>query len=89
MKKPVKKLTPPDKKRCQAEYSNGVNFMTLGGRHEMIRCAAKPTVIVTEVKPGKDGLKGSMSLCNACLEQLFEKMGPSYATAKSIKKEKR
>jgi len=60
-------LIPPDKKRCQAEKPNGVNFMTLGGRREMVRCSNKPTVIITETKPGEDGQKGSMSLCPDCL----------------------
>jgi len=60
-------LEPVDKERCQAEKSNGENFMTLGGGHKMIRCDNKPIVIATEAKPGVDGKKGAMSLCAGCL----------------------
>ena len=51
--KPVA-LIPPDLDRCQGEHSNGVNFMTLGGRREMIRCSNKPTHIAVELKPGAE-----------------------------------
>ena len=57
-----------DKERCQAEKPNGANFMTLGGVPKMVRCENKPTVIVTETQAGSDGLKGSMCLCDDCLE---------------------
>jgi len=70
-------LTPPDLERCQAKKPNGVNFLTLGGRPEMIRCTDKPTVIAKEIKPGKDGLRGSMSLCTHCLLKFMTQMSPS------------
>lgn len=54
-------LTPADPERCQAEEKEG-SFMTLGPR-SWHRCDAKPTVIIAEVQPGADGLKGEMSLC--------------------------
>jgi hypothetical protein len=76
-------LIPPDRHRCQAEISNGVNFMTLGGRHEMVRCLSKPTVIVTEVVPGPDGRRGSMSLCHPCWAQLI-KLGAFLFSAEPI-----
>jgi hypothetical protein len=80
----MKKLTPPDLERCQAEKSNGVNFMTCGGRHEMIRCENKPTCVAKENKPGKDGRRGSMSLCDPCAKVFVKQMGKSYATLKPI-----
>lgn len=72
-----KALTPPDLERCQAEMSNGVNAFTLGGRREMVRCSAKPTVLVKEKKPGEDGLLGSMTLCTSCLIQFMMQKCPT------------
>lgn len=69
-------LTPPDLKRCQAEKPNGQNPFTFGGGHKMVRCTEKPLFIVTEKKPGKDGEKGSMSLCAHCLA-VFNKQMPN------------
>jgi len=58
-------MIPPDKARCQAEKKVGA--FVLGGRiGERTRCSAEPSVIVTEVEPGKDGEIGSMSLCKEC-----------------------
>jgi len=74
------KLTPPDLERCQAEKSNGWNFMTLGGRREMARCDNEPTTIVRELVPGEDGLKGSMSLCTECLVQFMMRVCPTEET---------
>lgn len=74
---PKKKvLVPPDLEQCQAEKPNGVTFMTFGGHKEMIRCKDKPTVIVRELKPGKDGQLGSMSLCTHCLIQFMQQICP-------------
>jgi len=61
------KLTPPDRNRCQAEKPSGHSFMTLGGRPGLQRCFGKPTTIITEAEPGRDGLRGSVSLCDSCL----------------------
>ena len=83
MTKTKKPLIPPDTKRCQAEKSNGVNFMTLGGRHAMERCVFRPGYIVTEVKPGSDGRKGAMSLCLNCLMAFIKSM-PDSATVREI-----
>lgn len=71
-----KELTPPDLERCQADKPNGHTFMTLGGRPGLERCKDKPTVIVHEKKPGKDGLMGSMSLCTHCLIQFMQQVCP-------------
>ena len=81
-----KKLTPPDLKQCQAEKPNGNSFMTLGGSPGLERCTAKPSVIVTERKPGLDGLKGSMALCDECLAVLRKQLGENYATVQPIEK---
>ena len=70
------KLISPDLERCQAEKPNGVNPFTLGGRFKWTRCVNKPLFIVTEKKPGKDGLIGSMSLCDHCLA-VFNKQMPN------------
>lgn len=80
-----KPLTPPDKKRCQAEVPNGHSFMTLGGSPGRVRCSNVPTVIAKENKPGKDGRKGSMSLCDSCRVVFVETLGPSFATLTPIK----
>lgn len=71
-------MIPIDKDRCQAEKPNGANAMTLGGRPEMIRCENKPTVIISETKPGNDGLKGSMTLCDECLAVAEKQLPKSY-----------
>lgn len=63
------KLTPPDLKRCQAEWLEG-SFMTFGPR-QMERCENPPTVIATEKLPGPDGQCGAMSLCPACLTKFL------------------
>lgn len=61
-------LIPPDRTRCQAEVPNGHSFMTLGGHLPgRARCDNRPSVIVVEQVPGKDGKRGSMSLCERCL----------------------
>lgn len=89
-KKPKKqKLIPPDPNQCQAEVPVGTNAFTIGGPNMFVRerCKNKPTVIVKENKPGPDGQRGSMSLCDGCLKQLVKQLGSSYATAKPIKKE--
>lgn len=78
------KLIPADPLRCQAEISNGVNFMTLGGRREMVRCSNKPVVIATEKKPGPDGQTGSMSLCTSCVVQFMKQMPEGFATFEEI-----
>jgi len=80
----VKPLTPPDKKRCQAEVPNGNSFMTLGGRPGRVRCSNVPAFIAKEKRAGKDGRKGSMSLCEECSKVFSAQMGPNYADLKPI-----
>lgn len=86
--KSLKPLAPPDKERCQAEVPNGHSFMTLGGSPGRVRCSNVPTLIAKENQPGKDGRKGSMSLCESCGQKFVEKMGLSFATLTPIKKPK-
>jgi hypothetical protein len=76
-------LTPPDTKRCQAEKPNGATFMSLGGVPKLVRCTNKPTMIATEKEPGKDGQRGSMSLCDECFA-VFQKQAPVAATFERI-----
>lgn len=86
MKKKKPKLEPVDEKQCQAEKPNGANAFTLGGRPGMVRCKAKPVYVLTENKPGKDGQRGKMSLCQDCMEVFDRQMPKNFATAKRIKK---
>ena len=60
-------LVPIDYERCQAEVSNGVNFMTLGGRRGMVRCESPARWAAHDKKPRADGKVGHMSLCQSCL----------------------
>lgn len=58
--------------------------MTLGPR-QYVRCTKPATVIVTEKKPGKDGQRGTMSLCDHCFAIFLKTYGPHFATAQEIK----
>ena len=66
-------LIPPDFKQCQA-YLNVARhtFMTLGPRPKPVRCSNAPVWLAVETKPGKDGLHGSMTLCQSCAEIMME-----------------
>lgn len=70
--KPVD-LIPPDFEQCQA-YPNVArhSFMTLGPRPEPVRCKNRPVWLAVETKPGKDGLHGSMTVCQSCCELMME-----------------
>jgi len=78
-----KKLTPPDKQQCQAEHQIGA-FVMGGQIGKLTRCNNTPTVIVTEKKKGKDGLIGSMSLCEKCLNVAKKQLGENSFTIKKI-----
>jgi hypothetical protein len=75
-------LVPPDPKRCQAEKSNGPFRM---GGPAFTRCGSKPILIVREKKVGKDGRRGSMSLCLECYSQLVKQLGADHVTTRSVK----
>jgi len=70
-----KELTPIDFDRCQVMKPNGNSFMTLGGQPGLERCTKKPTFIISEDNPGKDGRRGSMSMCGICYS-VFKKQWP-------------
>ena len=71
-------ITPIDYNACQAEKPNGASFMTMGGVPKQIRCTNKPNVIATETEKGEDGIQGSMSLCNECLEVAKKQLPPNF-----------
>jgi hypothetical protein len=75
---------PPDFEQCQAEKPNGHTFMTLGGKPGMVRCDRPPTVLLTEVQPGDDGEKGSMTLCDGCLAVFRKQMPRGFAKVEDI-----
>lgn len=77
-------LKPADLGQCQAEKPPpGASFMTLGPI-SLKRCTNVPVVIAREVNPGKDGLRGTMSLCAECKKQFLKQLGPDYATFEDI-----
>lgn len=78
------RLEPIDLKRCQCEVTQAHSFMSFGPRPKPDRCNQKPVWIATEVQPGPDGLRGSMSLCEAHRQSLIKKMGEEHATFKRI-----
>ncbi len=80
-------LTPPDRTQCQAEKADG--FMVLGGNHRRHRCTNKPIVVVTERQVGKDGQRGSMSLCEECKGVFEQRFPPSYVKFEPIRERKR
>jgi hypothetical protein len=85
-----KSLTPPDFQRCQAIQSNGVNFMSFGGRREMVRCGKVATMLATENKPKpSDGQIGSMTVCDECFAVMQRQVPPGTVTYRRITKEER
>ena len=77
-------LIEPDKKQCQAEKPNGNTFMTLGGVPALIRCEKNPVIIATESEPDKNGLQGSMSMCDKCWKVAIEQLGENYFRVQPI-----
>lgn len=54
-----------------------------GSPRQVERCSNKPGYLITELKPGKDGRKGSMTLCDFCKREFVKKtggMGYKYET---------
>jgi hypothetical protein len=59
----AEKLTPPDLLRCQCDVGALAHSpFTLGPMMSHL-CGEPPVWLAVEVLPGKDGLCGSMSLC--------------------------
>lgn len=78
-----KPLTPPDRERCQARVPTGGPFVIGGPSGDprdgyRVRCTNTPVVIATEVAPGEDGRKGSMSLCERCRGEFEKEMKGAY-----------
>lgn len=68
-------LIPPDYSRCQAEMQVYLPFIMGGNVHQWVRCDTKPRWLAEEKKPGPDGQKGSMTLCDNCKKKLKLKYG--------------
>lgn len=66
-------LTPPDPTRCQVEISFYRPFTMGGPVRGWERCHNKPHWLVTELVPGPDGVKGSMTMCDHCASVFIEK----------------
>lgn len=66
------KLTPPDYKRCQCDITPAHGAFRLGPRPKPQQCANKPDFLAVELVAGKDGQRGSMSLCLGCAQKLME-----------------
>lgn len=79
------KLAPPDLKQCQTIHRTGAfQFGPPGER----RCTNKPTWIATERKLGKDGQRGSMSLCVDCMLIMEKQLGKDFATYEPVEENK-
>ncbi len=72
-------LTPPDRGRCQAVRHEPFRVTGVNGR-----CPNKPTVIVIENEPGKDGQRGSMSLCAGCHATFETRFPAGHADAEPV-----
>lgn len=88
MKKKLPPLIPPDRNQCQREKMVGCwpdarHFMNIGPG-KLVRCTNKPSWIAKERKPGEDGRRGSMSLCDECAKFLIEVKGKGFAILKPI-----
>lgn len=86
---PLEPLEEPDLEQCQADKPGNGPF-TMGGEigdpknGYRTRCKAGPTVIATEKRPGEDGRRGSMSLCDDCLKALRKELGDDHVTLEPI-----
>lgn len=80
----MKELEPVDLERCQAEMSNGISFMTLGGQSKMVRCPNKPTDVMVEKYPGEDSQFGAMSVCPDCLHVALDQLDVEKILVQSI-----
>lgn len=61
------KLIPPSRTKCQCWWPES-SIMTLGPRPTPTRCNRKVVAIITETNPGSDGKRGSMGVCQRCLD---------------------
>lgn len=82
-----KETEPVDRKQCQTDKPRQTGFMTMGGTiGSFVRCTNVPVVIATETKATPGFRRGSMSLCQSCLEVFNKQMPGGFATFKPIKK---
>lgn len=66
-------LTPPDFKQCQAMPNVAKHSpFSLGPMPTPVRCENTPVWMAVETKPGRDGVDGSMTLCQSCCELMME-----------------
>lgn len=65
-------LIPPDKTRCQAEFTINQPFIFGGTCRRVERCSNEPVFLAVELTPGKDGRRGAMSLCLKCAKVILE-----------------
>ncbi len=79
-----KPLDPPDRERCQGEWTKATPFRLGGPMKTRIRCDKVPLVIATEKRPGEDGQVGSMSLCGACKFEFERQFGHDFATYEAL-----
>lgn len=78
-----KKLTPVDTKRCQA--MKRLSPFTVGGDlRTMFRCEGVAAFVLRELRKGKDGLRGAMSLCAPCVVE-YERRTPNWRQEVSIR----
>lgn len=82
MGKKKEKREPPDLKQCQVLIKGG-SFVTIGPR-PIDRCQNKAAYVIREVKPGPDGLRGSMSVCESCAEKFKRRTDVPKVTWKKI-----
>lgn len=67
----TEELTPMDPTQCQAEICVAHGSFILGPKPRFVRCKERPIYLAREKNPGPDGLRGEMSLCQACKEELM------------------
>lgn len=65
-------LAAPDFEHCQALIRPAHGPFVLGPRPRAKPCNAKPEFLAIELIAGKDGLRGSMTLCLECCKVMLE-----------------
>lgn len=75
----AKSLDPPDFERCQALFQLYRPFVMGGPVRTWERCHNRPHWLVTERKPGPDGQKGSMTMCDGCAKVFIEQQKDTLA----------
>jgi hypothetical protein len=68
----MSQLTPPDLAQCQCDITEYHPFVMGGPVRQTHRCTNVAQWLATETEPGPDGLKGSMSVCDRCAQELIK-----------------